>query len=185
VATVRTKYALFGIFGVTSLILDQITKVWARGALGPEFSGTVQQVIEGKLYFRFALNRGVAFSMFRDLAGGRWILTIVAFAAFFLVLHYLRKTEVGQTRLHVALGLVGGGALGNLADRIIYGAVTDFVIVDLDVWPLDPWPAFNVADAALVVGVGLMALDMFRKQPADDASPRPVEDAGAAPSKRA
>lgn len=184
-ATARTKYFLFGIFGVISLILDQFTKVWARGALGPEFSGKVQQVIEGKVYFRFALNKGVAFSMFRDLAGGRWVLTIIAFAAFFLVLHYLRRTELGQSRLHVALGLVGGGALGNLADRIIYGAVTDFVVVDLDVWPLNPWPAFNVADAALVVGVGLMALDMFRKQPAGAASASAGDGTTAAPSKRA
>jgi signal peptidase II len=62
----------------------------------------------------------------------------------------------------VALGLVGGGAIGNLIDRVIYGSVTDFVVVDLGFWPLNPWPAFNVADAALVVGVLLMVVDVFR-----------------------
>jgi signal peptidase II len=60
--------------------------------------------------------------------------------------------------MHAALGLVGGGAIGNLIDRILYGRVTDFIV-----WHYKghEWPAFNIADAALVVGVGLMGLDML------------------------
>jgi signal peptidase II len=64
----------------------------------------------------------------------------------------------------VALGLVGGGAIGNLIDRIALGGVTDFLVFDLGFWPFNPWPAFNIADAALVVGVGLMAIDLARPQ---------------------
>lgn len=64
------------------------------------------------------------------------------------------------TRIHVALGLIAGGAIGNLVDRLLYARVVDFVLVDLDFWPLDPWPVFNVADVVLVVGVCLMILDL-------------------------
>ncbi|HEX7599914.1 MAG TPA: signal peptidase II, partial [Polyangia bacterium] len=72
--------------------------------------------------------------------------------------HYLRRTDLRQTRLHFALGLIGGGAVGNLIDRIAFGKVTDFIVWH---YQAHEWPAFNVADAALVVGVCLMALDMI------------------------
>ena len=64
-------------------------------------------------------------------------------------------------RLHVALGLIAGGAIGNLIDRLLHARVVDFILVDLGVWPLDPWPVFNVADVVLVVGVGLIGLDVI------------------------
>ena len=101
---------------------------------------------------------GVAFSMLQDLPGGRVLLTLLAVAAFALVIVYLRKTPLENARLHVALGLVGGGAIGNLIDRAMYGKVTDFIV-----WKkgIHEWPAFNIADAALCVGVGLMLLDMI------------------------
>lgn len=165
----RRKYVLFSVIVLVELALDQVTKVWARGAVGPEGSGKVIQVIDGTLFFRYAENPGVAFSMFRDLSGGRWILTLVALAAFGLVIHYLRKTEPTQTRLQAALGLVGGGAVGNLVDRILFGRVSDFIVADLGFWPANPWPAFNVADAGLVVGVGLMAIDMWKPQRSEGA----------------
>jgi signal peptidase II len=171
----RRKYFLFSLFALVALVFDLWTKTWARAALGPtEGTGRVKQVFGDTLYFRYAENPGVAFSMFRDLAGGRYILTTVAAAALVMVILYLRKLEPDQTRLHIALGLVGGGAIGNLLDRIVYGVVTDFIIVDLGFWPFHPWPAFNIADAALVIGVGLMAIDFVR-------APRPaVDDAPAA-----
>ena len=95
--------------------------------------------------------------MLQDIPGGRVLLTLLAVGAFLLVLYYLRKTPIDNTRLHIALGLVGGGAIGNLVDRVIYGKVTDFIV-----WKVGAheWPAFNIADAALCIGVGLMLLDM-------------------------
>jgi signal peptidase II len=120
-------------------------------------------VIDGFFNLRYSENTGVAFGMFQQLPGGRILLTLVALVAFGLVLHYLRKTDDEHTLMHAALGLVGGGAIGNLIDRIAYGKVTDFIV-----WHIKDheWPAFNIADAALVVGVCLMALDMWlTKQP--------------------
>jgi signal peptidase II len=162
----RRKYILFTIYGVISLILDQWTKVWARTNLKPRGPYNPKVVIEGYFDLRYAENPGVAFSMFQELPGGRVVLTLLAVGAFALVLYYLRKTPNQAKRLHIALGLVGGGAVGNLIDRVIYGKVTDFIV-----WKVGrhEWPAFNIADAALCIGVGLMVLDMIltrKQQPA-------------------
>ena len=155
--SVRKKYALFTIFTVISLVLDQWTKIMARNHLRALGAYRPKVVIDGLFDLRYAENPGVAFSMLQDIPGGRIWLTVLAVAAFQLVIYYLRKTPVENTRLHVALGLVGGGAIGNLVDRVIYGKVTDFIV-----WKYHghEWPAFNIADAALCIGVGLMLLDM-------------------------
>jgi signal peptidase II len=154
--SVRRKYLMFAIFAIISLALDQWTKILARRDLRPR-GYRPKVIIEGYFDLRYAENPGVAFSMFQDLPGGRVVLTLLAVGAFLLVLYYLRKTPIENTRLHVALGLVGGGAIGNLLDRAIYGRVTDFIVWKAGV---HEWPAFNIADAALCIGVGLMLLDM-------------------------
>jgi len=158
----KRKYFLFGIFMALSIVLDQWTKALARTHLRPLGPWNPKVVIDGFFNLRYSENPGVAFGMLQELPGGRLLLTGLAVAAFVLVLAYLRKTDPAATRLHVALGLVGGGAIGNLIDRVLYGRVTDFIV-----WHVKQheWPAFNVADAALCVGVGLMVLDMIRAKP--------------------
>jgi signal peptidase II len=159
----RRKFILFGVIAAVTVALDQVTKILARDSLRPlGYRG--RSVIEGIFTLRYSENTGVAFGMLQALPGGRIILTVIAIAAFALVLYYLRKTDPAHRRLQVALGLVGGGAIGNLIDRIALGGVTDFLVFDLGFWPFNPWPAFNIADAALVVGVGLMAIDLARPQ---------------------
>jgi signal peptidase II len=155
------KLLRFGIPTLVSLGVDQVSKQWARAALGPEGSGRVKSVIGKALSFHYAENPGIAFSMFRDLRGGRFVLAGLAIVALVMVLRYLRNTDPTQRKLHVALGLIAGGAIGNLIDRLIYARVVDFILVDVGVWPLNPWPVFNVADIVLVAGVGLIALDML------------------------
>jgi signal peptidase II len=137
------------------LLLPQVGA--ARPPARPRGPFRPKVVVEGLFDLRYAENPGVAFSMLQDIPGGRIVLTLLAVAAFLLVLYYLHKTPVENTRLHVALGLVGGGAIGNLMDRVIYGKVTDFIG-----WKYHghEWPAYNIADAALCIGVGLMLLDM-------------------------
>jgi signal peptidase II len=165
----RRKWVLFGVLGTLSLALDQWTKALARAALDPDKNGysdgIVKVVVDGFFKLRYSENTGVAFGLFQsDHVGVRIVLTAVALLAFGLVIHYMRKTEVTHTRMHAALGLVGGGAIGNLTDRILFGRVTDFIVWH---YKNHEWPAFNIADAALVVGVGLMALDMIK-------APRPA-----------
>jgi signal peptidase II len=157
-ASTKTRNLLFGISGILSIVLDQWTKVLAREHLKPLNAWQSKVIIPNYFDLRYSENTGVAFGMFQRLPGGRIWLTLVALFALLLVGYYLLKSGPKQTRLHLALGLVGGGAIGNLIDRIAYGRVTDFIV-----WHVGrhEWPAFNIADAALVVGVCLMALDML------------------------
>jgi signal peptidase II len=154
----QRKYVLFTVLAVVTIALDQWTKVLARANLRTP-PGKVVDVVDGFFRLRYSENTGVAFGMLQGVPGGRYLLTVVALAAFGMVLYYLKKTHPNHTRLHVALGFIGGGAIGNLIDRILYGRVTDFVVW---YYKTTEWPAFNIADAALVVGVGLMLLDMFK-----------------------
>ncbi|HVZ74522.1 MAG TPA: signal peptidase II [Polyangia bacterium] len=162
-ASPSRKYVLFGAFSALSLVLDQWTKAMARASLKPLGPYSPKVVIDGFFNLRYSENPGVAFGMLQSLPGGRLLLTLLAVVAFALVIAYLRKTESDASRLHVALGLVGGGALGNVIDRVAYGRVTDFIV-----WHVKEheWPAFNVADAALCIGVALMVIDMMRGRPA-------------------
>ncbi len=153
-----TRNVLFATAAVLSLVLDQWTKVLARTHLKPLGPWGGKTIVANYFDLRFSENTGVAFGMFQQVPGGRIWLTLVAVAALLLVGYYLLRSGPRQTRLHLALGLVGGGAIGNLVDRIAFGRVTDFIV-----WHVGrhEWPAFNIADAALVVGVALMALDMM------------------------
>ncbi len=153
-----TRNVLFGAAAVLSIALDQWTKVLARTHLKPLGPWGGKTVVANYFDLRYSENTGVAFGMFQRLPGGRIWLTLIAVAALLLVGYYLLRSGLRQSRLHLALGLVGGGAIGNLIDRIAYGRVTDFIV-----WHVGrhEWPAFNIADAALVAGVALMALDMM------------------------
>jgi signal peptidase II len=156
------KYVVFGIFMALSLALDQWTKLLARATLKPLGPYGSKVVVDGFFNLRYSENPGVAFGMLQQLPGGRLVLTLLAVVAFALVFSYLRKTEANATLLHLALGLVGGGAVGNVVDRVAYGRVTDFIV-----WHVKrhEWPAFNIADAALCVGVALIVIDMIRSRP--------------------
>jgi len=150
----------------TNLVADEdgkaaVTDPDLVNAWGLAFNPKV--VIDGFFKLRYSENPGVAFGMLQQVPGGRLWLTLLAVVAFVLVIFYLRSTEAKATRMHVALGLVGGGALGNVIDRVVYGRVTDFIVWH---YKVHEWPAFNIADAALCVGVGLMVLDMFLNRPA-------------------
>jgi signal peptidase II len=167
----KKRNILFAIAAVLSIGFDQWTKVLAREHLKPLLRlrppHDSMNVVSGCFKLHYSENTGVAFGIGQDLPGGKYLLTLIALFALLIVGYYLVKSGPRQTRLHLALGLVGGGAVGNLIDRIAFGRVTDFIV-----WYVGTheWPAFNIADAALVVGVALMALDMIldRRKPATD-----------------
>ena len=104
-----------------------------------------------------AHNRGAAFSMF-DAASGwqRWVFSALAIGVSAALIVWLKRLERGATLLAAALALVLGGALGNVIDRLRLGYVVDFIQVH---WQQHYFPAFNVADAAITVGAGLLLLD--------------------------
>ena len=162
----KRKYVAFSLFAALSLGLDQGTKALARHTLRPRGPLRPMVIVGGYFDLRYGENPGGAFITLQDVLGGRLLLALLAVAAFALVLVYLRKTPAVSTRLHVALGLLAGGAVGNLVDRVLFGPVTDFIV-----WKIGrhEWPAFNLADAALCIGVGLVVLHIILSRvPAQD-----------------
>lgn len=94
-------------------------------------------------------NRGISYGLFQQHSDlGRWLLVVLSLAATFAIAYWLSRTD--KRLLAVALGLIGGGAVGNAVDRLAYGAVFDFA--QLHLGP-HSWYVFNVADVAIVAGV--------------------------------
>lgn len=174
------KWKIFWIVGLLSLIADQITKIWARASLPVEGHGSLAgglcaipdditarrcggvavSVVENYWDWRLSMNPGSAFGLFSGQTGARIFLSVVGVAAVFGMVWMLKKSRVDQRVLHWALAFVAGGAVGNLIDRIYYGVVTDFVLWR---YKTKEWPVFNIADVVLVIGVGLMFIDIQKE----------------------
>ena len=123
-------------------------------------------------------NTGSAFGLLQGQSGFLMLASAIGVLA---VIFYYRANGRESLLLRVALGLVLGGALGNLSDRVFRGAVVDFIEVEL--WPGFHWPAFNVADSSLLVGLTLLAFYVMRqrdrRRPEDTAAQARVDgDAG-------
>ena len=141
------------------IILDQISKWIVLATLRPGDSIYVAPFFNWVLTF----NAGAAFSFLSDAGGWqRWFFTVLALGVSVWIVSMLRQ-HTGEFRLSLALTLILGGALGNVIDRIRFGAVVDFVQ-----WHAAGyyWPAFNVADSAITIGAVLMAWDQFATKPA-------------------
>ena len=134
------------------VVLDQITKVVVTRAF------TLHESVEVTPFFNLVLvhNRGAAFS-FLSSAGGwqRELFIAIALAAAVWITWLLRR-HAGETRFAFALALILGGALGNVIDRVLYGAVVDFLDFHAFGWH---WPAFNVADMGISCGAILLVWD--------------------------
>lgn len=153
VAAVRGRLLRFGlIVAAAVLVADQISKwVILEKVMQPP------RVIEVTSFFnlRMAWNTGVSFGMFGDGGDvGRWVLTVFPLAITAFLLNWLRQAE--RRILALALGLVIGGAIGNVIDRVRFGAVADFLDFHLFGWHF--W-TFNVADSAISIGVALLLYD--------------------------
>lgn len=132
---------------------DQITKLWARDTLR---NAPAVTVIDGYLDLAYHENPGIAFGLFRKLPGRRFILTGLGLVVLVIVWRVVRQIQNRRYLAGIAFAVVAGGAIGNMVDRIYIGRVVDFVVMH---WQHRyTWPAYNVADAALCVGVGLLLL---------------------------
>jgi signal peptidase II len=139
---------------------DQVSKLWILQNF-ELYESTV--IIPGLFNLTFLRNTGAAFGI---LAGepDRWrqLLFIgVAVIALVVILVFQRKLGRQNSRYSISLALIGGGAVGNLIDRILYGSVVDFLDVYIG---SHHWPAFNVADSAITVGVILFLLTQFLEE---------------------
>ena len=152
------------------LVLDQITKIIARGCLRPDQSCTV---IPGLFDLKLGYNSGAAFGILPNWAP----LFIVAALVTIYATVRLRRAGGSSPSFAVGLGLLLGGALGNLIDRLANPeiGVTDFLSFHIDVrGATHAWPAFNIADAAIVVGALALFYHVFildrQQQPTDNSS---------------
>jgi signal peptidase II len=137
-------------------MIDQASKAWVTRVL--RFEGD-RSIIDGFLNLAYAQNPGVAFSMLNDHGdAGRWGLSVIAVVAGVLVMYFFWRTPRSDDRILGALALLLAGIAGNVTDRIRLGFVVDFIDVQFGSWH---YPTFNVADAAICVGAGLLVLDMF------------------------
>lgn len=147
------------VLAVLVVIVDQLTKLWIMN----NFALYEQQnIIPGFFNLVYVTNTGAAFGF---LAGGKsWLrqvffigVAIVALGVIVFAYGHLKK----QGRLFVyALGLIAGGAIGNLIDRLRFGSVVDFLDFYLGSYH---WPAFNAADSAITIGVGLFLLGTLQQ----------------------
>lgn len=150
----------FLVLSACVLALDQWTKLWIEASLATHER---LPVLPGFFDLVHVRNTGIAFGMFPagGELGGTLLLTALGFAALIVVSLYFRSASEDEPLLLLSLALVLGGAVGNLVDRILLGAVTDF----LDVYVgAHHWPAFNVADSGVTVGIVLMLAHSFRPQ---------------------
>jgi signal peptidase II len=143
--------------GLAVLALDQAAKLLALSRLTP---GLPIPIVEGFFALTLVLNPGLAFGFLSATPPGwRWVVALLSLIALALLLGLsARLLPAGGWPVAVALGLILGGAVGNLVDRYRFGAVVDFI--DL-YWKSYHWPAFNLADSAISVGVGLLALRLL------------------------
>lgn len=150
--------------GIAALVwvLDQSTKAWVRAHI-PQY-GAIYPLPFAAHFFRLThlTNTGVAFGMFQD--SGLLYLLIVAVIAVSVLL-YARHLPWHHPWVRVAAGLQLGGALGNLTDRVRLGHVTDFIDFFLRVGDrIYHYPPFNLADASIVVGVGILLVLLWRME---------------------
>ncbi len=173
----RPSPVFLGVVSVAALVSDIVTKVWAEKHLqGPPGYVTL---VDNSLMLVIAKNKGGAWGLFQSQSENvrRPFFLIVSVAAISFIVTLYRRLQPNQVALKWGLPLVLGGALGNVFDRIRYGFVIDFIdyraawvrVMNEVVQKYansghivtDHWPTFNIADVAICVGVGLMAVDMF------------------------
>lgn len=165
------------VIGAVVVLLDQITKSLIRSWLPDRVGGPTWDAGAGWVGLRYVENRGAAFG---SLAGYGAVLTVVAVAVVLVMLMVYARTVAPSRWLQVGLGLLVGGAAGNVIDRLSHGFVIDFIAIG-------PWPRFNVADSAITVGVLLLvwrlsgdedatAPRMMAERPAPASGDRTIDD---------
>jgi signal peptidase II len=151
----KPRYTLFAILTVVGLLLDQATKLYIHHTM--QLFDSIP-VVTNFFNITYVRNRGAAFSF---LSEASWRLpffigiTLVASIAILVAFHKLRND---QKLAQISLAMIFSGAIGNLIDRVRLGEVIDFLDAH---WYRHHWPAFNVADSLICVGVFLLAVDML------------------------
>jgi signal peptidase II len=152
-----SRQALMGYGAAVAIVaLDQ----WTKHLASLELNYRVPVELTSWFDLTLAHNTGAAFSFLAGAGGWqRWFFTAVAAAISVVLIVWLSRLPRHRVPLALALGLVLGGGLGNLYDRVALGYVVDFISIHYHQWY---WPAFNIADSAITVGAVVLVLDSFR-----------------------
>lgn len=142
------KLLQIGTGAILILALDLLTKSWAQNSLQ-------EAPLSPFSWFKltYGENPGIAFGL--PFEGILLVVATIVLIVVFTV-YMARTLDLNNVSVRILLSLVLGGALGNLYDRILYGAVRDFI-------GIGPWPLFNLADSAIVVGIALLIIHLFRR----------------------
>jgi len=140
---------------VLVVIVDQVTKYLVRTNLLPGESWQIADWLTPIVQVTHVTNTGVAFGMFQGLGV---VSALISLAIGVFIVIYQRQVPPEQWLMRLALGLILGGAVGNLIDRALQGYVVDFI--DLNFWPLQGFPVWNVADSSVTVGTCVLLVLM-------------------------
>jgi len=144
---------------IVLIAADQITKALIQSSFAVNES---VEVIPGFFNIVFIMNKGAAFGFLSDVESEwvSWGFTAIAAAAIAVIVVLYRSLGMGERAARVSLVLIGSGAVGNLIDRIRFGEVTDFLLFYIGKYQ---WPAFNVADSCITVGVILLGYSLLAR----------------------
>ena len=158
------KYILF--LTLPLYALDQFTKWLALQHVTPD---APRIIIPEFFALVFVTNTGAAFGSFKN---NNWFFIMLSCIAIVVVLTLLFRRHERDVWRDTSLALLLSGVFGNLTDRLLHGAVIDFLLFNLHVPFADPWPAFNVADACICIAVGFFVVHSFRQEKAAAAAER-------------
>lgn len=160
----RWRNLALPVIALIILAADQASKAWTLENIP---IGTTLDIIP-PLDFIFVLthitNSGAAFGLFPQLG---IVFTLVALVVSFAIVWYIRSIPAGQWLVRISLGLQLGGAIGNLIDRLRFGSVVDMLYFRY--YPVVSFPVFNIADSAIVCGVGILMWHLMKNAPKEEA----------------
>lgn len=150
------RWLLFTLIAGLGLAADQVSKVYVDTKMALYQS---IPVVDGLFSLTYLRNRGAAFSFLADASWRLPFFILVSLTAAVVILVSFSKMGDDQKLAQVSLAMIFSGAIGNLIDRVRLGEVIDF----LDVyWKTHHWPAFNIADSLICIGVALIVIDLFK-----------------------
>jgi signal peptidase II len=152
------RWVLFGSIAAVGLVIDQAVKLYIDRSMALYDS---IPVVFGFFDITYVRNRGAAFSFLSEASWRLPFFMAVSAVAALVILVAFRKLRDDQRLAQISLAMIFSGAIGNLIDRVRLGEVIDFLDVH---WYRHHWPAFNVADSLICVGVFLLALDMLLEE---------------------
>jgi signal peptidase II len=154
----KSRYPLFAGIAVIGIIIDQITKIYIDRSM--QLFDSIP-VIENFFHITYVRNKGAAFSFLSNASWRLPFFIAISIIAAVVILIAFQKLRDDQKLAHISLAMIFSGAVGNLIDRVRLGEVIDFLDAH---WYRHHWPAFNVADSLICVGVFLLAIDMILEE---------------------